>query len=73
MANVLKAFKKQIENLKGFLIVSPSLNNDLYRAAKNIQKLNVIEARNLNPLEVLSNKNLMIMKDSIKEIGKLKN
>ena len=63
---ILKSFKDKLGRSGSILIVTPSTDKNLYRAAKNIQKTGVIEARNLNPLEMLSYKNLMIVKDAIK-------
>lgn len=69
-AGILKLFKEKLNKTGSVLIVTPSNDTNLYRATKNIQKTGVIEARNLNPLEVLSSKNLVILKDSIKLLNK---
>lgn len=68
MAGILKTFKNQLGKLGSILIISPSANKELHRATKNIQKLGVTEARNLNPLETLSYKNLIIFKDTISKL-----
>lgn len=72
MAGILKFFENKLGRVKSVLIISPSTDKNLYRTAKNIQKVGVVEARNLNPLEVLSYKNLMVLKDAIGVIGNLK-
>lgn len=72
VAVILKSFRDKLSRIGSVLIVLPSANKGLYRASKNIQKLGVIEARNLNPLEVLSYKNLMVLKDAMGVIGNLK-
>ena len=70
---ILKSFKNKLKSRSGsILIVASSTDNNLHRAVKNIQKLGIIEARNLNALEVLSYKNLMILRDSVTEIEKLR-
>lgn len=71
MAVVLKSFRDKLDGLGSILIVLPSANKDLYRTSKNIQKLGVIEARNLNPLEVLSYKHLMVLKDAVGAMASL--
>lgn len=70
IAGILKLFQNKMSG--SVLIVTPSLNKDLYRAANNIQKVGVAEARNLNPLGILSYKNLMVLKDAVSVIGKQK-
>ncbi|MBI4158385.1 MAG: 50S ribosomal protein L4 [Candidatus Yanofskybacteria bacterium] len=68
VAKILKSFQDKLGQRGSVLIVTQSLNKELYRAANNIQKVGVAEARNLNPLEILSCKNLMILKDAIKNL-----
>lgn len=70
VAGILKLFQEKLGQAGSVLIVTPSLNRDLYRAAKNIQRIGIIEAKNLNLLEMLSYKNLTILKDAIKVISK---
>jgi len=65
IAGILKAFNQKLNRTGSILFVTPSTDKNLHRATKNIQKVGVIEARNLNTLEVLSCKNLMIMKEAI--------
>lgn len=65
IAGILKSFKDKLGQTGSVLIVTPSLNKDLHRVTNNIQKTGIIEARNLNPLETLSYKNLIILKDAI--------
>jgi len=50
------------------LIVLPQLEKDIVRAAKNIKGVATVEARNLNALDLLSFKYLIMPKDSIKAI-----
>lgn len=50
------------------MIVLPEVNQNLILAARNLPKVETIEARNLNSLDLLSFKYLMMSKDSIKII-----
>ena len=69
-AGILGSFQNKLDRTGSILVVTPLLNKDLCRATNNIQKVKVAEARNLNPLEVLSYKNLIILKDAIEVLGK---
>lgn len=71
VAGILRLFQNKL-GVGSVLIVTPSLNKELYRAANNIQKLGVAEARNLNPLEALSYKKLIIFREAIEVLGKIK-
>lgn len=70
IAGILKLFQNKMSG--SVLFVTPSLNKDLYRATNNIQKAGVAEARNLSPLQTLSYKNLIILKDAIEVLNKQK-
>lgn len=50
------------------LIILPGLEKDVIRAARNIPKTATVEARNLNALDLLSFKYLIVPKDAIKVI-----
>jgi len=69
VAGILRAFKQKLDRTGSLLFVTPSVDKNLYRATKNIQKVGVIEARNLNTLEVLSYKNLILLQDSVSGIA----
>jgi len=69
VAGILKLFKDKLGQTGSVLIITPSLNKDLHRAINNIQKTGIVEARNLNPLETLSYKNLIILKDAIEVLN----
>ena len=74
MAAVLKSFRKitgGAGTTPSILLITPSLRVDIKRAAQNLPALNVIEARNLNSLSVLSSKYAMLLKDSIDIFQKL--
>lgn len=57
--------------LKSVLIVSDKKDDKLVRAVRNIPKVRVIEARNLNILDAISAQRLIFLKDSIKTIKEL--
>lgn len=64
MAEVIKKLP-----IKGtFLIVLPGLEKDVVRAARNIPGSATVEARNLNALDLLSFKYLVMPKEGIKTI-----
>ncbi|MCX6721929.1 MAG: 50S ribosomal protein L4 [Candidatus Staskawiczbacteria bacterium] len=50
------------------LIALPSYDKKIFMAARNIKKTFIEEARNLNVLELLSHKYLLLTKESIKTI-----
>ena len=64
MVDVLKALKLE----ESVLIVLSKVKEQVIKAAKNLPKADTIEARNLNALDLLSYKNLIIEKETIKVI-----
>ena len=50
------------------LVLYPDGNNKVYLATRNIQKTGVVQARNLNIVDLLNHKYLLVSKDAIKEI-----
>src|SRR3989344_5418447 len=52
------------------LLVVPSMEGKVKRSANNLPNFSAMEARNLNPLEVLSYKYLILMKDSVDALSK---
>lgn len=68
-----KLIKAILEKLpckeKSTLIALPKLEKNIYLAARNLPKVKVIEARELNALDLLSFKYLILPKDSIKVIA----
>lgn len=68
MALILKNFSKLFEksrNKPSILMIMPSVDNDVKRAAQNLPNLNTVEARNINPLLILSSKYLLLMKGAL--------
>ncbi len=52
------------------LVAYDAKNKDMFLAARNIKKTGVSEARNLNVVDLLNHKYLLISKDAIKDIEK---
>jgi large subunit ribosomal protein L4 len=50
------------------LLILPAKNDATYKSARNVKKVGVIEARNLNVVDLLSYRNLILPKNSIKAI-----
>src|SRR3989338_4619249 len=63
MAIMLKNLNKVFSGGR-VLIVVPENNNKIRLSSRNLPNVGTIEARNLNALEILSNKNLLLLKDS---------
>lgn len=67
MALILKNISKLFEtnkNQPSVLMVMPSADNDVKRAAQNLPTLNTVEVRNINPLLILSSKYLLLIKNA---------
>lgn len=73
MAVIFKNLSKLFSDgkISSTLMVLSSKNDQILRASNNLKNLDVIEARNLNPLTVIAHKNLLLLKDSIDEIKKV--
>lgn len=68
--NLIKSWRKEIENFKegSCLFALSNYDEKMILAAGNIKKIKIIEARNLNALDLLSFKYLIMPKESIKTI-----
>ncbi|MEK7160638.1 MAG: 50S ribosomal protein L4, partial [Patescibacteria group bacterium] len=66
-AQILKALaegaKKELQ--RGALLALPEKESSVLRAFKNLPKIELIGAKNLNILDLLSNKYLILLKNSI--------
>jgi len=73
VAKIIANLRTKIVNFKKAktLVVLSNFDKDLIRAAKNIVDLKTIEARNLNTLEILSFKYLLMTKDTISALKKM--
>jgi len=61
-------FKKLPLNNSSRLVLYSDGNNNVYLASRNIKKTAVQRARDLNIIDLLNNKYLLISKDVVKEI-----
>lgn len=70
MTKIIENWKSEIKNFKegSCLIASPRKDENIIRATRNIPNLQTIEARNLNTLDLLSFKYLIMPKETIKVI-----
>ncbi|MGI6297061.1 MAG: 50S ribosomal protein L4 [Minisyncoccales bacterium] len=66
-----KEFKKMIDSLKldgSALIVLESLNENIIKSARNIQGIKTIQAKDLNCLDILNHKYLVITQKGVEKI-----
>lgn len=72
MAAVMNKISQLFSTKHGsmLLITDKKTGDTIERVSRNIPKLDVIEAKNLNALDVLARKNLIVMKDSVDVIEK---
>ena len=69
VVELLNNIRKNLEDKKaGILIALPSGNKDIKISSNNIPKVKTIEVRNLNILDLLKYKYIVLTKDSIKNI-----
>lgn len=70
MAEILNNLREKIENFKkgSVLILLPKKDKNLTLAARNIEGVSVLEAKNLNCLDLLNFKFLLMPKETIKII-----
>ena len=70
MAVILKNISSLMGKKPTTLLILPSMDEKIKRSSKNLPNFTAVEARNLNPLEILSYKNLVLVKDSIDALSK---
>ena len=69
----LKLLNKSKDIVSSVLLVTDSVNNQLFLASRNIPKITVTPANQINTYEVLKHQNLILAKDSVAIIsGELK-
>ena len=61
-------FSNRLQNI---LLVTPTNMTDIVRASRNLPYLDTIEARNLNPLLVVSAKYLLMQKGALEVLEKM--
>ena len=70
LAIILKNLSTLIGKNPKALLVLPVMEDKIKRSSKNLPNFSAVEARNLNPLEVLSYKYLVLVKDSVDALNK---
>ncbi|KKS13858.1 MAG: 50S ribosomal protein L4 [Candidatus Yanofskybacteria bacterium GW2011_GWA1_41_6] len=70
MAVILKNLSSLMGKKPTMLLVLPLMEDKVKRSSKNLPNFSAVEARNLNPLEVLSHKYLVLVKDSVDALNK---
>ncbi len=70
MAVIMKNLSSLMGNKPKILLVLPLMEDNVKRSSKNLPNFSAVEARNLNPLEVLSYKYLVLVKDSVEALNK---
>ena len=70
MAEVIENLKSKIENFKkgSILIALPELDKNIILATRNLPKIDTLQAKDLNALDLLSFKYLIMPKESLKII-----
>jgi large subunit ribosomal protein L4 len=66
VANILKVL-----NLYGKKTTILTTNKDLYKAGRNIEKLNIIQAKDANTYQLLNNQKLVVEKSALDELIKI--
>lgn len=67
---ILSGLKHRKETIPTTLLILPMMEDKIKRSAKNLPSFSAVEARNLNPLEVLSYKYSVLVKDSVDALSK---
>ena len=70
MAVIMKKISTLMSKNTKSLLVLPVMEEKVKRSVNNLANLSTVEARNLNPLEILSHKYLILVKDSVDALGK---
>ena len=70
MAVIMKNLSSLMGNKPTVLLALPSMEDKIKRSSKNLPNFSAVEARNLNPLEILSYKYLVLAKDSVDALSK---
>jgi len=61
---------KDAKKTSSMLLIIPAQDENIKRTAKNLPKVNIIEARNINALTLLSSKYIIMLKNSAEVIEK---
>lgn len=70
ISGILNGYKKDKKKQDSILLVQPDSNKDLVRAARNLSFVELVRADSLNIIDILENKYLVLLKDSVPVIEK---
>ena len=70
MAAIMNRFTPVMGHLSNILLVMPGDSTALFKSARNLPYMHTVEARNLNPLTLLSANNIILSQDSLALIQK---
>lgn len=70
MAIIMKNISTLMNKNPKVLLVLPTMEDKIKRSTNNLKNISAVEARNLNPLEILSYKYLVLVKDSVDALNK---
>lgn len=70
MAKILVNFRDLLGKNPNVLLIMPVGDENVKRAVKNLPYLSAVEVKDLNPLEVLAHKQLVLVRDSINVLEK---
>lgn len=65
----LVAVLKNLQVQKGALLVTDATSRELLLAARNVERVAVVQAKDLNPLQVLKYPHLVITRDALARLG----
>ena len=68
VAAIMKKFTPVFGKLNSILLVMPDQSATLYKASRNLPYIDAVEAKNLNPLNVLSSTYIMMPKSAVEEV-----
>lgn len=68
IAGLLKTLNKDKKKVKNLLVLATKDSGDARIAGRNIEKLNIVVGSNLNAYDVLSNAQILFMKEAIDDI-----
>ncbi|MCD5396518.1 MAG: 50S ribosomal protein L4 [Candidatus Pacebacteria bacterium] len=68
MAEIIKNLREKLLDKGKILLALPQKDEIIERSARNLSDVETIEARNLNVLDLLNHKYLILLKDSVKAI-----
>ena len=71
MAGVINKISNLFLSKNGslLLVTDKTMGDTVVRVTRNIPKVDVIEAKNLNALDVMARKNLLILKEAVEVAG----